>query len=539
VIKKYFSHPSYYKIDGKPVFSIYDMNNLIKGLGGVKQTVAALDYFRAEVEKAGFPGLHLQMIYWSRVPKIDDSGFASEKGTAANTVKTFKIDSLTNYQFVHLARPVGDYIEWADKATSNWPKWSEEFDVPYFPHVSIGWDNNARFVEKRGAITENVNPETFKKYLLKAKAYADAHPDQPKLITINAWNEWVEGSYLEPDERFGMGYLEAVRDVFVSPNAEETALKWKTTGFKQVNSMGGGEATISKSGKLRVFVLMGQSNMQGAGRAKELKAPYNEKHDRIRIWANGRWEYFVPSHRFGPGVSMAHQLADFWPDDTIGIIKVASGGTGIRGFEKNWSFERADRTFDGKKGSLYKDLMNAVAEAERISQPEFCGFVWKQGAADGTKKDLAEEYYDTFKQLVSDLRTDLGAPDLPVFVPSYMKDEELLKAVLSKMNDEDVLEAKKSAGKGPVKDEELLKVLLSYMNDKNSLKARRSAGRRPYFATVIMAQNRAGRDIPNVTTVYPGKLPKGADGTHYSSEGYIKLGKITASAIEEFYKAKK
>lgn len=214
VIKKYFSHPSYYKIDGKPVFSIYDMNNLVKGLGGVKQTVEALDYFRGEVKKAGFPDLHFQMIYWAQVPKIDDSGFASAKGTAANTIKTFKVDSLTNYQFVHLARPEADYVKWADKALSNWPNWSKNFDVPYFPHVSIGWDNNARFVEKRGAVTDNVNPETFRKYLLKAKAYADAHPDQRKLITINAWNEWVEGSYLEPDERFGMGYLEAVRDVF-------------------------------------------------------------------------------------------------------------------------------------------------------------------------------------------------------------------------------------------------------------------------------------------------------------------------------------
>ena len=75
--------------------------------------------------------------------------------------------------------------------------------------------------------------------------------------------------------------------------------------------------------------------MQGAGLAKDLKPPYTEKHDRIRIWANGRWETFVPIQRHGPGVSFAHQLADFWPDDTIGIIKVAVGGTGIRGFEKN------------------------------------------------------------------------------------------------------------------------------------------------------------------------------------------------------------
>jgi len=72
--------------------------------------------------------------------------------------------------------------------------------------------------------------------------------------------------------------------------------------------MGGGEAAISKTGKLRVFLLMGQSNMAGAAKATELKSPYNKKHDRIRIWANGRWEYFLPRHRFGPGVSMAHEL---------------------------------------------------------------------------------------------------------------------------------------------------------------------------------------------------------------------------------------
>lgn len=36
----------------------------------------------------------------------------------------------------------------------------------------------------------------------------------PKLITVNSWNEWTEGSYLEPDTVNGFGYLEAVRRVF-------------------------------------------------------------------------------------------------------------------------------------------------------------------------------------------------------------------------------------------------------------------------------------------------------------------------------------
>jgi len=49
--------------------------------------------------------------------------------------------------------------------------------------------------------------------LLKAKEYCLHHPDQPKILVINAWNEWAEGSYLLPDMKFGFGYLEAVKKV--------------------------------------------------------------------------------------------------------------------------------------------------------------------------------------------------------------------------------------------------------------------------------------------------------------------------------------
>jgi hypothetical protein len=51
--------------------------------------------------------------------------------------------------------------------------------------------------------------------LAKEKKYADSRPGQPKLITINAWNEWVEASYLLPDMLHGFGYLEAVKHVFI------------------------------------------------------------------------------------------------------------------------------------------------------------------------------------------------------------------------------------------------------------------------------------------------------------------------------------
>ena len=47
-----------------------------------------------------------------------------------------------------------------------------------------------------------------------AKEYADSHPDQAPLITVNSWNEWTETSYLQPDDLYGYGYLKAAKEVF-------------------------------------------------------------------------------------------------------------------------------------------------------------------------------------------------------------------------------------------------------------------------------------------------------------------------------------
>ncbi|MBN1342959.1 MAG: glycoside hydrolase family 99-like domain-containing protein [Phycisphaerae bacterium] len=215
VIAKYFKHPSYYRIDGKPVFSIYEIGTLIKGLGGTEKTRAALDDFERKVKAAGFPGLHLQGILWGQFPKtLGETVPGDRQSTQENTVRALGIDSLTNYQFVHLSAPIDDYMAWAEKAMALWPRWDKEFSVPYFPHVSVHWDNNPRFKTYTHCVKDNATPENFEKLLRKAKAYADAHPNQPKLITINAWNEWSEGSYLEPDTRYKMAYLEAVRRVF-------------------------------------------------------------------------------------------------------------------------------------------------------------------------------------------------------------------------------------------------------------------------------------------------------------------------------------
>jgi hypothetical protein len=63
-------------------------------------------------------------------------------------------------------------------------------------------------------VIANNTPERFRDALLMAKRYTLQQPPKERVITLNSWNEWGEGSYLEPDTVHGTRYLEAVREVF-------------------------------------------------------------------------------------------------------------------------------------------------------------------------------------------------------------------------------------------------------------------------------------------------------------------------------------
>lgn len=202
-IQKYFSQPSYYKIDGKPVFMLYDLNNFIQGLGGIDQAKDAIAWFRSEVKKAGFKGLELQL----SMRKDSD-------GSQKDIVGKVGFDSLTHYQFCHFANMNRDYNEIVKDAVQDWDTISKNYTARYYPHVSVGWDSSPRAVRFKGAIVKNNTPANFEKALRLAKDFVDAHPNQAPLITVNSWNEWTETSYLEPCTKYGYGYLEAVKRVF-------------------------------------------------------------------------------------------------------------------------------------------------------------------------------------------------------------------------------------------------------------------------------------------------------------------------------------
>ena len=200
----YFKLPEYLKLDGCPMFTLYQLHNYVRGFGSMEEAAKAMDYLRDEVKKAGFPGMHLQII-----TQGDPNPFFLDG------VKALKANSVAFYNWESPFPE--DYIEWGEKYWNRVEKWNEALDVPFIANASINFDDSPRYPngDYHGAIKYNATPEAFAGFLQRAKEYADSKPDQPKMITIYAFNEWVEAAYLLPDIKWGFSYIDAVKDVMV------------------------------------------------------------------------------------------------------------------------------------------------------------------------------------------------------------------------------------------------------------------------------------------------------------------------------------
>lgn len=222
VIEKYFTQSNYWKIDGKPYFSVYDLQKFIEGFGSIAATKAGMDRMREKAIAAGLKGVHWNLVAW---------GNPILPGETAGTnypelIESLGFDSGTSYVWIHdvpLPETQTDYNYVRDAYFKHWDKTKVDYGVPYFPNVTMGWNSTPRcsiesewepvgypFMNTIG----NNTPENFKTALQMTKDKLLADPNGPRILNINCWNEWTEGSYLEPDVVNGMAYLEAVKEVF-------------------------------------------------------------------------------------------------------------------------------------------------------------------------------------------------------------------------------------------------------------------------------------------------------------------------------------
>ena len=222
VIDNYFRHPSYWRVNGRPYFSIYELYRLVQGLGGAAATAEALASFQAKAVAAGLGGVHLNAVVWGVQILPGEQTLASP----AQMLKTLGFDSVSSYVWIHHVPlrqfPVTPYADVAVAAAQHWQQAAGQFDVPFFPNVTMGWDSSPRTVGTDAFTNSGYpfmpmmgdnTPQQFQLALERAKAFL-ATRSGPRILSLNAWNEWTEGSYLEPDTVNGFAYLEAIQRVF-------------------------------------------------------------------------------------------------------------------------------------------------------------------------------------------------------------------------------------------------------------------------------------------------------------------------------------
>ncbi len=222
IVEKYFTEPNYWKIDGKAYFSVYDVQKFVEGFGSMEATKAAMDRLREKAVVAGLKGVHWNLVAWGN-PILPVEKAPSN---TPELIKMLGFDSSTSYVWIHhvqLPETQTDFNYVRDAYFKHWDKAKTEYGVPYYPNITMGWDPTPRcdlnsewesvgypFMNTIG----NNTPENFKMALQKTKEKLLADPNGPRILNINCWNEWTEGSYLEPDIIHGMSYLKAIQDIF-------------------------------------------------------------------------------------------------------------------------------------------------------------------------------------------------------------------------------------------------------------------------------------------------------------------------------------
>lgn len=207
-ILPYFCDSRYIKIDGKPVLVIYRINMFEK-----ERAKKLLNNFRKIARDNGFPDLYIMLT--NAFSFHDD---VTEWGADAlveypphviwdGELDDYEVSGYLNPHFNGRILDASSFIK--SKAYLRKP---ESFN--YYRSALVSWDNTARKTSSNGMIIRGLHPGTFKVWLNDIIAESkQIHLKSNDIVFINSWNEWAEGSHLEPDLRYGYAYLQAVKEV--------------------------------------------------------------------------------------------------------------------------------------------------------------------------------------------------------------------------------------------------------------------------------------------------------------------------------------
>ena len=214
-LMQFFKDKRYIKIDNKPVILMYrtELHPNIKLLAEV---------WRAEARKQGFEDLYMIRVenhlkdvnpatysFDAAMEFAPDSGFKGKKVAKDNYFKylgTKVLHKTGIRKSVHFNNFIYSYTAMVRNLIGKPTK-----SYKYFRTVFPSWDNSARR-KYQATIYLGSTPKIFQHWVAKTAQHTrEQFEDKEQLMFINAWNEWGEGCHLEPDEKYGKQYLEALK----------------------------------------------------------------------------------------------------------------------------------------------------------------------------------------------------------------------------------------------------------------------------------------------------------------------------------------
>lgn len=206
-----FNDERYIRIDDKPIFLVLHPDQMINPREFV-------DTWRMLAEKEGLKGIYFIAVHSKNYEMIGFDGclvhsmeriFNNFKYLSSHRIDRAKFD-LPHKRIIEIFSDL--FLQTTIRHYEDMIKYKINYSLTenLFPVAITNWDNTPRLGNK-GLVFHSCTPDLFKQHLLAQIDLVQDHPSEKKIVFIKSWNEWAEGNYLEPDLRFGHGFLEAVK----------------------------------------------------------------------------------------------------------------------------------------------------------------------------------------------------------------------------------------------------------------------------------------------------------------------------------------
>ena len=221
----FFKDERYIRIENKPVFTIYqpilinELNEMLdlwnslaikEGLGGIYLMATKKHDFSTKNLYDRFSGV----LKFQPQEAYNSESFQGRSKFYRKYIQKLRflpekvLDFLHFYKQKFEKHKIFSSSQIFDHILNNAYNKINGFEGDVFESIYVNWDNTPRY-NKKATIFTFKTPAVFKEEL--KSILKKANNSNSAYIFINAWNEWAEGAYLEPDNKFGYKYLECVK----------------------------------------------------------------------------------------------------------------------------------------------------------------------------------------------------------------------------------------------------------------------------------------------------------------------------------------